>query len=207
MMNTYKIYIGEKSFFITNELDSELKSLVSTDSAVLLYNPDRRLLKEGLNKLESTAIQMVIALTNNTDKTFEIYKSLLMFIEAGGGLVKNDIDEYLFIFRHGRWDLPKGKLDAGESISECALREVGEETGLKNIILEIFLLYTWHIYKQNDKYILKQTSWYEMNCPAGQDLKLQKEEGIQDAVWLKKEDWPKILQNTFPSVKDVLDTV
>src|SRR4051812_48020306 len=56
-------------------------------------------------------------------------------IRAAGGLVVNDGGEMLFIFRRGKWDLPKGKLEEGEDLEECAVREVEEETGLKNVKL------------------------------------------------------------------------
>lgn len=58
-------------------------------------------------------------------------------IISAGGVVyhrKNGKMFYLLLKHSGgkkHWDLPKGHLDKGESIEECAIREVIEETGLK----------------------------------------------------------------------------
>ena len=67
-------------------------------------------------------------------------------ITAAGGLVLNPNTEILMIFRRGHWDLPKGKLDEGETIVSCAVREVQEETGLSDIHVDQFLLMTKHTY-------------------------------------------------------------
>ena len=52
------------------------------------------------------------------------------FIHAAGGLVQNTNGDFLFMERNNTLDLPKGKLEKGESDEEGALREVEEETGV-----------------------------------------------------------------------------
>jgi 8-oxo-dGTP diphosphatase len=54
---------------------------------------------------------------------------------AAGGLVWRRSDDGLEVLvvhrpKYADWSLPKGRLDDGESLLECALREVEEETGL-----------------------------------------------------------------------------
>src|SRR4249919_1544763 len=93
-----------------------------------------------------------------------------VIIKAGGGLVKNEKKEILFMFRRGKWDLPKGKLDPGESIEECAVREVVEETGLKKVELKHFLVTTYHTYTENGKHILKESHWYNMLSDSKQKM-------------------------------------
>jgi len=200
-----KIYIGDKPFFITDAFTPELQQLSGTHGTIMLNLPDENNLKKVISDLEDSPAKAVIVLTNETDLVLEKLKAILVYIQAGGGLVQNDAGEFLFIFRRGKWDLPKGKLDNGETIEECAVREVNEETGLENITLKELLLHTWHVYHAFGQHVLKQSSWFSMVCPAGQKLTAQTEEDISEVLWLKREDWGKVLQNTFDSVKDVLN--
>ena len=67
------------------------------------------------------------------------------------------------IFRNSKWDLPKGKLEVGENIQECAIREVEEECGISNLEIVSELSSTYHTYEMNGKAILKRTYWFKMN--------------------------------------------
>ena len=125
-------------------------------------------------------------------------------IVAAGGLVTNDFNELLMIFRRGKWDLPKGKLDKGETLEQCAVREVEEETGLQKINLIGHLLITWHTYHEGTKFILKESHWYTMKTSHQQKLTPQTEEDIQEVIWVKDNDLPQYMKNAFPSVVDVL---
>ncbi|MEO7312299.1 MAG: NUDIX domain-containing protein [Chitinophagaceae bacterium] len=203
-MNSTTIYIGEKPLCITNALSEELRQLAATHGTIMLNHPETISLKKTIADLEDSPAKAAIVLTIDPAGVIETRKTILVYIQAGGGLVQNDLGEYLFIYRNGRWDLPKGKLDPGETIAECALREVTEETGLKEIQLWDFLLDTWHIYHGWGQHVLKQTSWFGMGCASGQLLKPQKEEGITEIAWIKREDWGKVLGETFPSVRDLL---
>jgi len=127
-----------------------------------------------------------------------------ILIQAGGGLVKNEKSEILFIFRRGKWDLPKGKLDAGETLEQCALREVKEETGIGHLELIQFLLITEHDYKEKGRAILKETHWWLMKTIGNQTLIPQKEEDITEIRWIGPADFKIIKQNTYPAILDVL---
>jgi 8-oxo-dGTP pyrophosphatase MutT (NUDIX family) len=128
------------------------------------------------------------------------------FVQAAGGLVINEKDEVLLIFRRGKWDLPKGKLDKGEKLEDCAVREVEEETGLPNVKLISPLLITYHTYHEGSRFVLKESHWYRMKADSGQKMTPQTAESISRLLWVKKADLKKYLENSFPSVTDVIQT-
>ena len=128
-------------------------------------------------------------------------------IEAAGGLVKNKKGEYLFIFRNGKWDLPKGKIEKGEGIKTAAIREVEEECGIGKLKIVKELESTYHTYHAEEKAILKRTYWFEMLCEDDSKLIPQKEEGITDVKWIAKKDLQEVNENTFDSIKEVMKNV
>ncbi len=128
-------------------------------------------------------------------------------VTAAGGVVENEKEELLLIFRRGKWDLPKGKLDKGETIEQCALREVMEETGLKEVELKKALTITYHTYDEFGKHILKDSHWYQMKITGQQKLTPQTEEDISEIKWIKKKDLKNFLNNAFPSIRDVLELI
>ena len=125
-------------------------------------------------------------------------------IKAGGGLVTNEIGEVLFIFRRGKWDLPKGKLDPGESLESCAMREVKEETGIGHLELIRFLVITEHEYIEGGHSFLKETHWWLMKTKGNQPLTPQLEEEITVIEWMGSDDFKIVQQNTYPTILDVL---
>jgi 8-oxo-dGTP pyrophosphatase MutT (NUDIX family) len=127
-------------------------------------------------------------------------------IKAGGGLVFNEKDELLMIFRRGFWDLPKGKLDEGETIEACAVREIQEETGLQQVTLGKFIGITQHQYF--DKYInknaIKESHWYAMSTNSSEVLIPQTEEDITEIRWVSKSELPIYLTKSFPSIVEII---
>ena len=127
-------------------------------------------------------------------------------IIAAGGLVENERSELLLIFRRGKWDLPKGKIDKGETIRHCALREVEEETGLQNIELGELLQVTYHEYadpwlKQD---VIKETHWFAMKVKGDQLLVPQAEEDITEIKWVKKNALENYLANSYKNIVEVI---
>ncbi len=127
-------------------------------------------------------------------------------IIAAGGLVTNEKDEILMIFRRGVWDLPKGKLDKGETIETCAIREVEEETGLKNITLGKLLHITTHNYFDmwSLTNVTKETHWFAMKVNGKQKLVPQTEEDILEIKWIKKAEMSEYLKNSY---KNIVETI
>jgi len=128
----------------------------------------------------------------------------ITLIKAAGGLVKNNEGRYLFIFRQGRWDIPKGKVEKNEGIKEAAVREVEEECGIEVSKLGKKICRTYHSYISREEVVLKKTYWFKMRSNYTGKLKPQKEEGITDVRWLYKDEMGIITQNTFPSIMEVL---
>jgi len=107
------------------------------------------------------------------------------------------------MYRLGHWDLPKGKLETGENIEECALREVEEECGLSGLILGDKLTETVHEYEQNGEHFVKTTHWYAMEvegCPA---LTPQTEEGIEWVRWVAEPEWREALASSYATIQEV----
>ena len=124
-------------------------------------------------------------------------------IIAGGGVVQNKNKELLFIFRNGKWDLPKGKLEKNENILECSVREVEEECGVNSLKVKTKLEKSFHMYFQN-QWILKETNWYLMTTEFNGELKGQTEEGIQLVKWISDVEIDDCLQNTYLNIKKVI---
>ena len=126
-------------------------------------------------------------------------------IIAAGGIVQNEKGEILLQLRKGKWDLPKGKLDNGESIEDCAVREVEEETGLKNIHLGELIGTTLHNYTEKGKEIEKETFWYDMRVSGEQNLVPQIDEDIHDLKWVRERELSPYLQNTYDNIIDIVE--
>ena len=127
-------------------------------------------------------------------------------IHAAGGIVSNENDEILMIFRYGCWDFPKGKVEAGEDWKTAAVREVEEETGLHDIRISRPYPNTYHTYTLHDTPILKITHWYEMRAPK-QSLTPQTEEDISKAVWVARDAVSDHLRESYASLKGFWEEV
>ncbi len=137
---------------------------------------------------------------------FRSFEKTFKTIKAGGGLVRNSKGEFLLIFRRGSWDLPKGKLDAGETIEACALREVQEETGVSNLSIVKELPKTYHLYTDaNGEIILKKCYWFEMKTNDNNPLKPQLEEDITQASWVSQTNIESLKTFMFPTVRQCFE--
>ncbi len=124
-------------------------------------------------------------------------------VNAAGGLVSNRRNDYLLIRRNGLWDLPKGHQEEGEDIRVTAMREVQEETGVKELELRELICVTDHCYRRGGVWHLKHTWWYDMLYTNPVDLTPQREEDISQAAWVAKSSLPPFLKNTYPSIQEV----
>jgi 8-oxo-dGTP pyrophosphatase MutT (NUDIX family) len=121
---------------------------------------------------------------------------------AGGGWVFNSINELLMILRNGKWDIPKGHLEKNESIEECAVREVKEETGILNLYSLKYVGQTRHVFMEKNEWILKLTYWYSMKTDEIKGLVPQTEEGIETVEWVEPLSIEKRLKKGWHSLLD-----
>ena len=125
-------------------------------------------------------------------------------VAAAGGLVRNKKGEFLVIFRYGKWDLPKGKAEDGETMEQTAIREVEEECGLEGLEIQKFLKSTYHIYEGKKRHFLKKTDWYSMLYTGNVKPVPLIQEDISEVRWIKSSDMEQIYSNTYLSIIDLM---
>ncbi|MES2763766.1 MAG: NUDIX domain-containing protein [Bacteroidota bacterium] len=142
--------------------------------------------------------------TDNLETGLQKFTKAFKYIYAAGGLIEKE-NTWLFIFRLKRWDLPKGKLDAGESPEEAAIRECEEECGITQLTITKTLEPTYHIYAHKGSYALKKTYWYAMSTKHTGTLVPQLEENIEKVEWFTKSQIQEIVfPNSYPAILDVV---
>ena len=201
----YKIYINETPLYLT---DSSTKiEAVESSTKVLKarYIGKPKFLSNYIDLLEkSRQYEAVQIYSKDLAQLKKDFKGLYQRIDAAGGLVFNAKNEVLFIFRLGYWDLPKGKIDPGESKKQAAIREVQEETGIQHIDLGKRLIKTRHTYRnRKGKRIIKRTFWYRMTT-TDTDLTPQTEEAIEQAIW---QTIPDFLASKPVVYKNILEVI
>jgi 8-oxo-dGTP pyrophosphatase MutT (NUDIX family) len=125
-------------------------------------------------------------------------------IVAAGGLVTNEENEILCIYRKGFWDLPKGKVDQGEKIIDAAVREVEEETGVVAIITNFEPTITYHTYVMNGQFCIKETYWYSMKANINNQLKPQLEEDITAIEWINSKNFEEKKELFYPLISGLI---
>jgi len=165
------------------------------------FTRNYRLALGHLDKL--TALGAIVE-DESADALVNELQKLYKPIDAGGGVVKNEKEEVLMIFRRGKWDLAKGKRDDGESMEECSVREVTEETGLHDLKIGEKICDTYHIYSQYKKNLLKRTAWYHMHGRSTEKLTPQLEENILEARWIAERNLGPIVSKSYEAIREVL---
>lgn len=199
-----KIYFNEKPLFLADAMDPEIEPYRHHEDTVLIDEFSTAALHSILHEMRRPQIHAGIFVHSSLDDLKKAFYKQFQVIQAAGGLLTNEREEILFIFRKGKWDLPKGKLDEGESIEECAIRETEEETGVSEITGGPALITTYHTYDESGHHILKETHWFKMTVTGRQTLKPQLEEQITDIRWVSEDALRDVVKNTYPLIRDVL---
>lgn len=203
-MSYITIYFDDKPVFLCDEITPEINEYKHHPDAVFIDEFSTPAINSLLHEIKKSQFHAGIIFDANFEELKTGFFKHFSLIKAGGGLVKNKKDEILLIFRREKWDLPKGKLDDHETIEECAVREVQEETGLQELKMGQPIGITYHTYVQFGKHILKESHWYAMKATGNEKLVPQTEEDITEIIWAKKEDLKKYVSNTFPTIVEVL---
>jgi len=199
-----KIYFDNKPLFLCNEVDSIIEPYVHHDDAVFIDELDAHTVKSMIHEMQLEKVHAGVFYHPDLEELRKAFYKKFTIIQAAGGLVRNEKKEILMILRRGKWDLPKGKLNKGEKLEDCAVREVEEETGLQKVKLLSPLTITYHTYHEGARFILKESHWYTMKVTGEQNLIPQTEEDILEIKWVTPKDIPQLFPDCFPSVVDVL---
>ncbi|MCD6012827.1 MAG: hypothetical protein K0Q79_2689 [Flavipsychrobacter sp.] len=200
-----KIYFNDKQLILTTDREEYISAHPEAEGYFIYDGATARSFQQATQHLEKFGVVGAMIEDVSEESLTEQLAAMYHTIDAGGGLVYNELGEILMIFRRGKWDLPKGKLDNGEDIAACALREVKEETGLNELTLGEKIGETYHIYNQKSEDILKRSTWYTMHGRSADKLKPQKEEDIMEALWVGKKDLPALAKRSYALIRDVLE--
>ena len=192
----YRVYINDTALIIADSLPGGLGNYQQIDEQEFDFLKFYKAVKTNPGSVN-------VVLTKDPKLFFKNIRKPFQLIKAAGGVVRNDENQFLFIFRKGKWDLPKGKLDEGEKTKVAAVREVEEECGIKVSERGDKLCKTWHVYEERGQIIFKKTTWFNMKADR-QQLIPQLEEGITEARWLSSADFDYVKQNTFPLIRDII---
>ena len=189
----YKVFVNELPLILTNKLSE------TGDGEYFLLNEAS--IQEAIRALKKKKLSEAYIYHPNHEEILKKFTKRIPLVVAAGGVVTNTEGKVLFIYRNDKWDLPKGKLDKGESIEDCAIREVMEETGVKGLRIENFLRTTYHVFSNNGTYTLKEVHWYAMKTEYTGKLRPEKKEGIVKVKWKGPKKIQKALQNSYTNIK------
>lgn len=202
-----KIYFGEYPVCLCDKLTDDLKFLKNKPSTIYFDGiPDENYIKSIYALLDKNENNAVIIENKDFLDLKNSFSGCYKNIIACGGLVQNEDKEVLFIFRREKWDLPKGKIESGEALDECAKREIEEETGVKNLIFKHKICETFHVYKEKEETILKTSHWFYFTTDFKQKTKPQTEEDITEVKWFPTSKIAEPMKNTYPTIKTVVHT-
>jgi 8-oxo-dGTP pyrophosphatase MutT (NUDIX family) len=192
----YKVFIENTPILIQKE----------TESSEILKEFMPVLEKEKLNDLKQALESHHDEQVSISAEQGEMFFSQLEKIDAAGGIVYHTaLEKYLFIHRHGKWDLPKGKIDQGETAEKAAVREIREECGITGLKKIKPIANTYHCYQMYNDTWIKKTYWFYFEYDKNELLAPQLEEGITTARWFSKDEFHRILANTYGNISDIVE--
>ena len=197
------IFFNQRAMILCREGERAEKD---PEAVIVIDSGDDTILANAVNTIDTgSGIRRLYVLCDNPELTYERLRKLFTEVDAAGGLICNDLGEFLLIFRNGMWDLPKGKREKGESTAENAVREVMEECGIPAPELGELICVTDHTYHRDGQFVLKHTYWYSMSVRSDVVTKPQTEEGITQTAWVPAGKIGEYAGQTYPSINEVFE--
>lgn len=201
-MNNIKVFFNNNHLLITNTLPVDFDSYprrIEKEEDVFTFR------MEPVELFNEKYKNNILIVTDLVEETLESIFDYAKAVIAAGGIVKNEENKTLLIFRRGFWDLPKGKVEKGEKIINAAQREVEEETGVRIDSLNEEPVITYHCYHLKGKDCIKETHWYHMVAKPGQSKLIpQTEEDIEQALWATDTEIKAIGDKFYPLIWGLL---
>jgi len=206
-LQKYKIYInGIPVFLATPAQSSEIGLKPDKFNLTGHYTGKKKIIKQYLDLLDkSNAVHSLVLYADDLTGLWDDFQACFKIQEAAGGYVLNQQGQLLVFYRRGSWDMPKGKIDPGETPEIAAVREVQEETGLVHVELQDFLQHTWHTFEHKGQRILKKTWWYRMQT-TDEKVVPQTEEDIEEIRWVEPLVWVDAEKQVYASIREVILT-
>jgi len=201
---TQKIYLNDKLLILTTDREAYINDNPVAQTYKFYSGASPSNFKQAIKQLDKYETPGAIIEYASEDALSTQLRAMYHPLDAAGGVAYSEEGEILMIYRRSKWDLPKGKLDDGEEIDECALREVSEETGLVSLSIMGKICDTYHIYEQYGERMLKRTAWYKMKASSADPLKPQIEENILEARWISAKDIGPFAERSYEAVREVL---
>lgn len=200
----YKININDNTLYLMSS-DALTEGIVKQHDMIVPYKGKSKILLSYIDMLEKTnRVKSLLIHYDNLKQLRSDFESLFIIIKASGGVVEDENGKILVIFRRGHWDLPKGKIDPGEKKKAAAIREVMEETGVKDLEITGKLLTTRHTYRlKSRRRVIKKTFWYAMKTH-NQKLIPQKDEDIEKAKWVNPN---RFFSRDLPIYSNIVDVL
>jgi 8-oxo-dGTP pyrophosphatase MutT (NUDIX family) len=198
------ISIQNKPLLLVDKITFDVNEYLHRPTTIFLDSLNPSAVRTMLKEMENPRFYHGVFLHPNLNELFDAFKAELNVIVAAGGLVHTPENEVLLIRRLSRWDLPKGKLNEGENLEECALREIEEETGATGLNIERPLQITYHTYHQHGKNNLKESHWFLIKAKEKTALTPQTEEDIENCRWVPLNEIDQYMGEAFPTIVSVL---
>ena len=193
----YKVFFNRKYIVLTTKI-------IEHDEKTPLFYIKYINQNQIISALKSKKTEGVYLYHSKEEKLWKHMLKRFPLVEAAGGLVQHQNGKVLFIYRNKKWDLPKGRIEKKEMLIDGAVREVCEETGVRDLIVKKNLTHTFHIFSRNGNYKLKKTYWYLMTTPYDGVLEPQLDEGISLAEWKTKKEISGLMENAYENIKLLL---
>jgi 8-oxo-dGTP pyrophosphatase MutT (NUDIX family) len=198
-----KIFFNNKCLLLTDTITADIEEYLHQNDTIFIDELDDHAVRTMVYEMNQPEIYRGVYYYKDVPLLLSAFKKQLTVVRAAGGFVYDD-DNALLIFRRGKWDLPKGKLDDGENLEACAIREINEETGLTKLCMESPLMVTYHTYQEKGRHILKESNWFRIKGSRKDIISPQYEEDIDQCKWVPFNELSDYFDHAHAAIVDVI---